>query len=187
MRKNFGPKSFLYPMPVLIIATYNENGSPNAMNAAWGCIADVDKIAIYVEASHKTIKNILQRKAFTVSMADEDHVVSADYVGVVSGNDAADKFERSGFHAVKSDFVDAPIIEELPMALECKLISYDTETELLTGEIVNVCADEKILNEKGKIDPFKLCPITYDPVNHAYISLGKKVGNAFKDGLKLKK
>lgn len=187
MRKNFGPKSFLYPMPVLIIATYNENGTANAMNAAWGCIADTDKIAIYIESSHKTMKNILSRKAFTVNVADTDHVVSADYVGVVSGNDDVNKFEKSGFSAVKSEFVDAPLIKELPMALECKLISYDIETELMIGEIVNVCADEKILNEKGKIDPFKLRPITYDPINHDYISLGEKVGNAFEDGLKLKK
>ena len=186
MRKNFGPKSFLYPMPVLIIATYNEDGTPNAMNAAWGCIADADKIAIYLDASHKTVKNILASKAFTVSVANADHVEASDYVGVVSGNDEVNKFEKAGFHAAKSDFVNAPIIEELPMTLECKMLSYDTETELMVGEIVNVCADEKILNEKGKIDPFKLRPITYDPVNHDYISLGEKVGNAFEDGLKLK-
>lgn len=186
MRKNFGPKSFLYPMPVLIIATYNDDGTPNAMNAAWGCIADADKIAIYLESSHKTVKNILARKAFTVSMADAEHVVASDYVGVVSGNNDADKFEKSGFTSFKSEFVDAPLIEQLPMALECKMISYDTETELMIGEIVNICADEKILNEKGKIDPFKLRPITYDPVNHDYITLGEKVGNAFEDGLKLK-
>ena len=186
MRKNFGPKSFLYPMPVLIIATYNEDGTPNAMNAAWGCIADADKIAIYLESSHKTVKNILERKAFTVSMADADNVVASDYVGVVSGNNDAEKFAKSGFTAFKSEFVDAPLIEQLPMALECKMLSYDIETELMIGEIVNICADERILNEKGKIDPFKLRPITYDPVNHDYITLGEKVGNAFEDGLKLK-
>lgn len=186
MRKNFGPKAFLYPMPVLIIATYNENGTPNAMNAAWGCIADADKIAVYLESSHKTVKNILERKAFTVSMADADHVVEADYVGIVSANGDADKFSKSGFHAEKSEFVDAPLIKELPMALECRMLSYDIETELMIGEIVNVCADESVLNGKGKIDPFKLKPITYDPANNDYITLGEKVGNAFSDGVKLK-
>jgi len=186
MRKNFGVKSWLYPMPVLIIATYNEDGTPNAMNAAWGCIADADKIAIYVAQDHKTMKNILSRGAFTVSMADAAHMTEADYVGIVSGNDVPDKFEKSGLHAVKSEFVDAPLIEELPMALECTLESYDTDSELLIGKIVNVCAEESILNDSGKIDPVKLCPITYDPVNHDYLTLGEKVGNAFHDGAKLK-
>ncbi len=186
MRKNFGAKSWMYPMPVLIIATYNEDGTPNAMNAAWGCIADSDKIAIYVAQDHKTMKNILSRGAFTVSMADAANVVAADYVGIVSGNDVPDKFERAGFHAEKSTFVDAPLIAEFPMALECTIESYDTDTELLIGEIVNVCADERILNEAGKIDPAKLRPITYDSVNHDYIVLGEKVGNAFHDGAQLK-
>ena len=186
MRKNFGAKPFLYPMPVLIIATYGKDGTADAMNAAWGCIADFKQIAIYLSEEHKTVENILERKAFTVSMADEEHVTESDYVGIVSANDVPDKLSRSGFHTTKSEFVDAPLIDELPLALECKLISFDTETGLLTGEIVNVCADEKILGEDGKIDPMKLRPITYDPVNNAYFALGKKAGNAFKDGLKLK-
>ena len=185
MRKNFGGKPFLYPMPVLIIASYNEDGTPNAMNAAWGCIADTDRIGIYVAGSHKTMANILARRAFSVSMADEANVVAADYVGIASGNDVPDKFEKTGWHAVKSEFVDAPIIEELPMALECRMISFDEETELLIGEIVNVCADERILTD-GKIDPAKLKPITYDPVNHAYLAIGSKIGKAFSDGKQLK-
>lgn len=186
MRKNFGAKPYLYPMPVLIIASYDEEGTPNAMNAAWGCIADMDCIGIYVAGDHKTMANILERKAFTVSMADANHITEADYVGIVSGNDVPDKFEKAGFHAVKSEFVDAPIIEELPMALECELISFDEESELMVGKIVNISADEKILGENGKIDPMKLRPITFDPVNNAYHVIGEKVGNAFKDGLKLK-
>ena len=186
MRKNFGAQPFLYPMPVLIIASYDENGVPNAMNAAWGCIADMNRVAIYVAGAHKTMANILARGAFTVSMADADHVVEADYVGIVSGNDVPDKLERAGLHTTKSEFVDAPVIDELPMALECQLVSFDEESELLIGEIVNVCADERILNADGRIDPEKLNPITYDPVNHAYLTLGSKVGNAFSDGAKLK-
>ena len=186
MRKNFGAKPFLYPMPVLIIATYGEDGTPDAMNAAWGSIADMNRIAIYLSAEHKTTKNILARKAFTVSMADAAHVVEADYVGIVSANTVPDKLVKAGLHTVKSEYVDAPLIEEFPMALECKLVSFDEESELAIGEIVNVCADESILDEKGNIDPAKLNPITYDPVNHAYLTLGEKVGNAFSDGKKLK-
>lgn len=186
MRKNFGAKPFLYPQPVLLIASYNEDGSANLMNAAWGCIADYKRIAIVLSAQHKTVKNILQRKAFTVSMADAAHVTAADYVGIVSGNDTADKLEKAGFHAEKSEHVDAPLIRELPMALECRLLSYDEESEQMIGEIINVSAEESILNEQGSIDPAKLRPITFDPVNNAYLVLGEKVGNAFKDGFQLK-
>ena len=185
MRKNFGPKPFLYPMPVLIIASYNEDGTANAMNAAWGCIADMDRVAIYVAGNHKTMENILKRKAFTVSMADAANVVAADFVGVVSGNTMPDKLEKTGWHTTKSEFVDAPLINELPMTLECELVSFDEESELLIGKIVNVCAEERILTD-GVIDPVKLKPITYDPVNHDYITLGEKVGKAFSDGKQLK-
>lgn len=186
MRKNFGAKPFLYPQPVLIIATYDKDGTPNAMNAAWGGISDMTRISICLSAGHKTVKNILDRGAFTVSMADAAHVVECDYVGIVSANKVPDKLAKAGFHTTKSEFVDAPIIEELYMALECKLVSYDPESELLVGEIINVCADEKILSEDGKIDPSKFDPISFDPVNNAYLKLGEKVGNAFKDGLRLK-
>lgn len=186
MRKNFGSKPWMYPMPVLIIATYGEDGTPDAMNAAWGGMADTDKIFICLSAEHKTVKNILANKAFTVSMADENHLVSADYVGIESGNKVPDKLEKAGFHAVKSEFVEAPLIEELPMALECRLVSYDEETELMIGEIVNVCADEKILDENGNIAPEKLRPLTFDPVSNTYRKLGEKAGDAFRDGLKLR-
>lgn len=186
MRKNFGAKPAVYPMPVFIIATYDENGVPNAMNAAWGGISEENEISLCISADHKTTKNLLARKAFTVSMADEDHVAACDYVGVVSGNKEPDKFARAGFHATKSEFVDAPVIDELKMAVECELISYDPESCRLVGRIVNVSADESVLNEKGKIDPAKLKPITYDPMNNAYLALGAKVGSAFSDGLKLK-
>ncbi len=186
MRKNFGAKPYTYPQPVLIIAAYDENGTPDAMNAAWGGISDDTQISMCLSAGHKTVKNIQARKAFTVSMADAAHVVACDYVGIVSGNKVPDKFEKAGFHATKSEFVDAPLIDELPMTLECTLVSYDPETCRLVGEIVNVSADERILDENGKIDPVKLEPITFDPVNNAYLKLGEKVGNAFKDGMQLK-
>ena len=129
--------------------------------------------------------NILLKKAFTVSMATAEHVVACDYVGIVSGNKEPDKFAKAGFHALPSEFVNAPVIKELPMTLECELVSYDEESNHLVGNIVNVSADESILTD-GKIDIRKLRPITYDTVNHDYLELGTKVGNAFADGKKLK-
>lgn len=186
MRKNFGAKAILYPMPVLIIGSYDENGVPDAMNAAWGGISEETQISICVSADHKTTKNILTKGAFTVSVADVENVIAADYVGVVSGNKEPNKIEKAGWHAVKSEFVDAPLFEELPMTLECKLISYDEESCRLVGEIVNVCADERILGADSKIDLEKFSPITYDPVHHTYRKLGDMVGKAFCDGMKLK-
>ena len=185
MRKNFGAKPICYPQPVFILAAYDENGVPNAMNAAWGGISDDKEISFCISAGHKTTRSILERKAFTVSMADAAHVVECDYVGVVSGKEVPDKLTKCGFHTTRSEFVDAPLIDELAMALECKLVSYDPETCRLVGEIVNVCADESVLTD-GKIDPAKLRPITFDPMNNAYLVLGEKVGNAFQDGLKLR-
>ena len=185
MRKNLGAKAILYPMPVLIIGSYDENGVSDAMNAAWGGISEETQISICVSENHKTTANILSRKAFTVSIADAENVIAADYVGVVSGNNEPDKIKKAGWTAVKSENVDAPLFNELPLTLECKLISYDKESCRLVGEIVNVCADERILTD-GKVDLSKFSPITYDPVNHDYLTLGDKVGKAFSDGLKLK-
>jgi flavin reductase (DIM6/NTAB) family NADH-FMN oxidoreductase RutF len=181
-RVNFGAKPWLYPMPVLIIATYDENGVPDAMNAAWGIITDMNEISISM-AEHKTTENLAKTGAFTVSMATADTVAASDYVGIESAKKVPDKFEKAGFHATKSEYVNAPLIDELPMALECKVKSF--EKGILIGEIVNINADESILTD-GRIDPAKLKPICYDPVNNDYLVLGEKVGNAFKDGLKLK-
>ena len=165
---------------------YNADGTPNAMNAAWGGISEEKEITIFVDSGHKTAENLMSRKAFTVSMATANHVAACDYVGLVSGNKEPDKFAKAGFHATKSEFVDAPLIDELPMAVECRLVSYDPESCRLVGEIVNVSADERILNADGAIDPAKLRPITFDMANSAYLVLGEKVGNAFQDGKKLK-
>ena len=186
MRKNFGAKAWTYPQPVFIIATYDENGNPDAMNAAWGGIDYDDRINLCLSAGHKTVANILANNAFTVSMADVDHYIACDYVGCVSANRVPDKFARAGFHATRSEFVNAPLIDELPMAVECTLISYDPETFHLVGKIINVCADERILDDEGRIDPARLRPVTFDPVNNAYLAIGEKVGNAFSDGLTLK-
>ena len=185
MRKNFGAKPFLYPQPVLVIASCDKDGTPDAMNAAWGGIAGGDKIFLCLSSNHKTVENILERKAFTVSVADEAHLMEADYVGLVSGNDVPDKLERSGFHLTRSEFVDAPVIDELPLVLECRLVSYDPDSHFMLGQIVNAGADEAILNEAGTIDPAKLKPLTFDPANRTYWSLGQKAGDAFSDGRKL--
>lgn len=187
MRKNFGAKPWTYPQPVFIVATYDAQGNPDAMNAAWGGIDYDDQINLCLSAGHKTVKNLLETKAFTVSMGTADQLTACDYVGIVSANDEPDKFAKAGFHAVKSEFVNAPLIEELPMAVECELISYDPEMCHLVGKIVNVSADERILDEKGKIDPAQLRAITFDPVHNGYLLVGERVGNAFKDGMKLKK
>lgn len=166
--------------------TYDENGKPNAMNAAWGGISEETQISICVDDGHRTAKNVVKTGAFTVSIADVENVVACDYVGIVSGNKESDKIEKAGWHVTKSEFVNAPLFDELPMALECKLISYDKETCRLVGEIVNVCADERILDDNGKIDLNKFSPITYDPVYHTYRKIGDVVGKAFSDGNKLK-
>lgn len=185
MRKNFGKQTWFYPMPVLIVATYDENGIPNALNAAWGGIYDFNQIMLSLSEEHKTTKNIKAKGAFTVSFADAAHVVEADYVGIVSGNKVPDKLDKAGFHTEKSEFVDAPIIKEFPMALECKLVKFN-EDGIVIGEIVNVSADESILGEDGLIDPEKLNAITYDGIRKTYLKLGEKVGNAFSDGKKIK-
>lgn len=185
MKINFGTQTFMYPMPVLIIASYGSDGTPDAMNAAWGGIHDTNQIGICLSPEHKTVKNILDRKVFSVSMADAAHVAACDYVGIVSGNKEPAKVQKAGFTVTKSEIVDAPVINELPMALECKLVSYDENSGYMVADIVNVCADESVLTD-GKIDPSKLNPITYDPVNHTYIKLGEVVGHAFQDGKSLK-
>ncbi|MBQ7343766.1 MAG: flavin reductase family protein [Clostridia bacterium] len=186
MRKNFGVKPMVYPMPVFILGTYGEDGTPNAMNAAWGGITEENEITVCVSADHKTTENFITRGAFTVSMATADFVAECDYVGIESGNKVVNKLDRCGLHTVKSELVDAPIILELPMALECLVKSYDPESCRLVGEIVNVSADESILTD-GKIDPDKLKPITYDSANHTYRVIGEVVGKAFSDGLRFKK
>ncbi|MBR2198126.1 MAG: flavin reductase family protein [Fibrobacter sp.] len=182
MRKNLGIKTYLYPQPTLVIATYNEDDIPNAMVAAWGSVSDTNQVAIYVAHSHKTMQNILERKAFTVSMANEKNIKAIDYLGVTSGNKVADKFTKSGLTAIRSENVDAPLIADLPLALECKLVSYDEKTELLLGEIVNVTADDSVLDENGKLSVEKLAPVCYDSAGHGYYVMERRIGNAFSDG-----
>ncbi len=184
MRKDFGAKPYTYPQPVYILGTYDENGKADAMNAAWGGISYDTQISFCLSADHKTVANLKKTGAFTVSIATEAQLAACDYVGIVSGNKEENKMEKAGFHTTKAPNVNAPIIEELPMTLECTVVSYEPETCRLVGEIVNVSADESILTD-GKIDPAKLRPIVFDPVNNAYLVASEKVGRAFHDGMSL--
>ena len=183
MRKNFGVKPWVYPQPVLMIGTYDENEKPNLMNAAWGGQYDANQVMLCL-SSHKTTDNIKATGAFTVSFATASTVVPCDYVGIVSAKQEPNKMEKAGFTTVKSEFVNAPIINELPLTLECKFLKCNEDGNVI-GEIVNVSADESILTD-GSVDYKKLDAIIFDPTAAAYIRLGEKVGNAFKDGAKLK-
>lgn len=189
MRKNFGKKTVVTPLPVLIIGTYDKDGVANAMNVAWGGQCSENHVAINIGHVRQTRDNIELKKAFTVSFATRKTVVESDYVGIESGLKAHDKMEKAGLHTKKSDFVDAPIIDEYPLTLECKLtrIEETPEGEIrVVGEVVNMSADESILDEKGKIDLGKLEPIMFDSVQLKYRVVGEIVGNAFQDGAKLR-
>ncbi len=189
MKKDIETKIAVFPMPVLMIAAYDENGVPNVMNAAWGMISDMDKITLFIDEDHKTTKNIRAVKAFTVSIADKAHMAEADFLGIATGNKMADKFARSGLHEVKSSHVNAPIIEEFPVTMECELLEI-VETENLhavVGKIVNACADENVLDEKGKVDPAKINALIFDQFQNGYYVVGEKVGKAWNAGAALMK
>ena len=187
MRKKLNITEGIFPMPVLMIATYNEDNSVNVMNAAWGTMQSRNTVALQLTETHKTVKNIKVRKAFTISIADADHIVQADYFGVVSGNRFTNKFEKSGLTASKSEIVDAPVINEFPLCLECEFIEYqDNEYGVgVIGKVVNVTADEKVMVD-GKLDMSLVNAIAFDPYTHGYYLVNKRVGEAFKDGLQLK-
>jgi len=185
-RIDLGSKPFSYPQPVFIIASYDENGVPDAMNAAWGGISEMNELSICLSPGHKTTKNILQRKAFTVSMADADHISGCDYVGMVSGNTNPDKFAEAGFTAEKSRYVDAPVINELAVCVECELVDYNTESCILRGRIVNVSVDAAAFTD-GKVDVAKVRPVALDPFNSSYNLIGEPVGFAWESGKLLMK
>ena len=182
MRKDLGNKMNFLPLPVLMIGTYDEEGKANVMNGAWGGIYDHGKIYISL-SNHKTTDNLKIKNAFTVGFATKDTEVISDYFGVVSGREQ-DKIEKSGVHVIKSNFVDAPIIEEYPLTLECTVESFEDGD--LIGKIVNCSVDEKYIDENGKIDVDKMEIITYDMTSNTYRVLGPVVGKAFKDGFDLK-
>ncbi len=189
MRKNIEVQPAIFPMPVLMIAAYDENGVVNVMNAAWGTACDTDKIALVLDEDHKTTKNIKKVKAFTVSIADKAHIDGADFFGIASGNKMPDKFAKSGYHAEKSAFVNAPVITEFPVTLECELAEIvDTENlYAVIGKIVNVSADEKVLSENGKTDPMKLNALIFDQFQSGYYVATEKVGQAWNAGKEMMK
>jgi flavin reductase (DIM6/NTAB) family NADH-FMN oxidoreductase RutF len=189
MKKALGAIPAIFPMPVLMVAAYDENGKVNVMNAAWGMISDMKQITLFLSEDHKTTANILTTKAFTVALADKDHMDVADFFGIVTGNTMKDKFERTGYTAVKSSFVNAPVIDEFPVVMECELAEV-SETEsfyCIVGRIVNTAAEEKVLSENGKVDPMKLQALIFDQFQHGYYVSGEKVGKAWNAGAGLMK
>lgn len=189
MKKSLGSLPALFPMPVLMVAAYDENGKVNVMNAAWGTICDMDKITLIIDDEHKTTQNIRKVKAFTVSLADKDHIAEADFFGIASGNKINDKFERTGFHAIKSTVVNAPIIDEFPVAMECELAEIVQTDNIFAviGKIVNVSADEKVLDDNGKVNPLKLNALIFDQFQHGYYIATEKAGQAWNAGKDLMK
>ena len=187
MKKNLGPMNAVFPMPVLMIATYDENGKVDVMTAAWGMICDYEKIALFLEAEHKTTKNIKSQRAFTVSIGDRTHMKEVDFFGIASANKMDDKFERTGFHAVKSQYVNAPIIEEFPLVMECELdgIFDDGKLHAIVGNIENVAVEESVLSENGKIDVKKLNALLFDQFQYGYYVIGEQVGKAWNAGKEL--
>lgn len=178
MRRNIGPKSLIYPEPVLIIGTYDEKGKANAMTAAWGGISDTNEVCVCLSSNHKTVKNLLKKKAFTISIGTKKYTKECDYLGMVSGNDKPDKLEICGLHTYKSKTVDAPIIKELPMTLECELIKYERKTGHTFAKIKNIVVDDEILTQ-GKVDIKKLDPIVYDNDTYGYYTIGRRVADAY--------
>ena len=189
MKKSLGVKPYLFPMPVLMIATYGEDGTVDVMNMAWGGICASNLVALNIDEDHKTAENIKKRGAFTLSIADVAHLVEADFFGIATANKMPDKFARSGLHAVKSEHVDAPVVEEFPITLECKVAQLQNADGnfRVVGEIVNVLAEEKVMEEQGKVDPTKLCAFVFDQFQSGYYAIGENVGKSWHSGAKLMK
>lgn len=188
MRKKLNLTEGIFPMPVLMVATYNTDGSVNVMNAAWGTMQERGNVALNLTETHKTVQNIKARGAFTVSIADAAHVVEADYFGVVSGNKEPKKFENSGLTASKAETVDAPVINEFPLCLECKFIEFQDDAYGIgvIGKVISITADENVI-VGDKVDISLVNAIAFDPYTHGYYRVSERVGEAFKDGLQLKK
>lgn len=189
MKKNLGVQPYLFPMPTYMIGTYNEDDTVDVMMMAWGGICDTKMVALNLESDHKTVANLRNRNAFTLAVPCTDTLKESDFMGIASGNKMADKFERSGLHAVKSSKVDAPIIEEYPLTLECRVVEFQDQPYGLRvlGEIVNVLADESVLDEKGKIDAGKLHAFMFDQMRNDYYGVGEVIGKAWNAGAGLMK
>lgn len=189
MKKEFGVNPYLFPMPTYMIGTYNEDDSADVMMMAWGGICAEDMVALNLEKEHKTVSNIKARRAFTLAVPGADTIEASDFLGIATANKMPDKFTRSGLHAYKSSLVDAPIIEEYPLTLECTVEKIEEEPygPRILGRIVNVLADEKVLDEKGKIDAAKLNAFMFDQMQFGYYAVGPKIGQAWKSGAGLMK
>lgn len=186
--KNFESKPWILPQPVLIIGTYDKDGKANAMNAAWAGQWDMHEIIISL-SSHATTDNLAVNPEFTVTFATVETMIAADYVGLVSGRNTPDKMKKTGWTIEKAPNVNAPVFTEFPMTLECRVKQKIDESETgyyLIGEIVNILCKEEYLAEDGNPDVEKMGIISYDPVHHTYIQLGKTVGKAFAEGKQLK-
>lgn len=187
MKKQIKTTEAIFPMPVLLISTFNEDGSVDVMNAAWGTMLDRDMVALNLTETHTTVKNIKARRGFVIHIADAKHVVEADWFGIVHGEKEPNKFQKSGLTYTKSDLVDAPIINELPIAMECEFVEYQNDATGIgvIGKVVRVSAEETHLKD-GKVDVDSLEAIAFDPYTHGYYKVGGRVGDAFGVGLKLK-
>ena len=184
MAKDIGVKPYLFPMPTYMIGTYNEDNTVDVMMMAWGGICAEDMVALNLEAEHKTVANIEARKAFTLAVPGTDTLKESDFLGIATANKMADKFERSGLHAVKSTRVDAPVITEYPITLECEVVEMQSQPYGLRvlGKIVNVIADEKVLDANGKIDAGKIQAFAFDQMQNGYYAIGEKIGQAWHSG-----
>ena len=185
--KSFGQKAWMLPQPVLILGTYNADGSANAMNAAWGGQWDAKEIMISMGA-HATTENLARCPEFTVAFATRDTMVAADFVGIVSAKNDPEKMQKTGWTVQRAENVEAPVFADFPMTLECRILRKIDESEegyYIVAEIVNVLVNEDFLAEDGKPDVEKMHLIVYDPIHHGYMELGSRVGNAFQDGKKL--
>lgn len=189
MKKELSVKPYLFPMPVLMIATYDENGTVDVMNMAWGGICAENMVSLNIDEDHKTSANIKKTRAFTLSIADIPHMQEADFFGIASANNIPDKFRYSGLTAVKSSKVNAPVVQEFPLTLECKVVEAKNEVYgfHVIGEIVGILAEENVLNEKGKVEPSKLNAFLFDQFQNGYYAIGEKVGQAWNAGTPLMK
>ncbi len=188
-RKNFTDKAVITPLPAIMIATWDENENPDVMMAAWGGQCGPKHITFELSA-HKTTENIRLKKAFTISFATKDDIAQSDYFGIVSANDVPDKVKIAGFTASKSPNVDAPIINEYKLTLECKCVTFEEDGNggaRVVGEIVNMSADESILDAEGNVDLSKLQPVIFDSAKNEYRVVGEKVGTAWGSGKALMK
>ena len=187
MKKDLGAVQAVFPMPVLMVAAYNDDGTPNVMNAAWGMICEQDQIALFLDPEHKTTKDMRARKAFTVALADRAHMAEADFFGIASGRDMTDKFARTGMTAVKSEKVNAPIIEDFPITMECELAEVVAAEHFsaVIGRIVNVKVEESLLTEDGEVDVSRLDAILFDQFGRSYYATGDRIAGAWDIGQQL--